>query len=104
MPGVSAALILGIIALLFIGMYVYAVSSNLIDDARAMRALKKKKKKEEDSEQEWIKKDEIRADKRRAIERRQREIKREFKWLEEMNEKIKEKADALDQKKDLVND
>jgi uncharacterized membrane protein len=104
MPGISAVLILGIIALLFVGMYLYAISSNLIEDARGMRALKRKREKEEKLRQERIRKDEIRAEKRRAIERREREIKREFKWLEEFNDKINKKANAMDLHKDLIDD
>ena len=104
MPGISAVLILGIIALLFVGMYLYAISSNLIEDAKGMRALKRKRGKEEKIRQERISKDEIRSEKRRAIERREREIKREFKWLEEFNDKINKKAKTIENQKDLVND
>lgn len=91
MTGISAWLILGIIASLFIGMYIYAISSNLIDDAREMRRLKEKRQKEEKFLEERKRKNEMRAEKYRLIEKRRNDIKNEFKWLEEMNKKINER-------------
>ena len=90
--------ILVVISLLFIGMYVYAISSNLIDDAKEMRTLKKKLKKEKKIRKERVHKDEIRAEKSRLIEKRSAEIKRQFRWLEKLNQKIKNKADHSQEK------
>jgi uncharacterized membrane protein len=92
MTGVSAWLILGIIAALFFGMYLYAISHNLIEDAKEMRRLKKKREKEEKILEERIRKNELRAEKYRLIEKRRQEIAREFEWLERMNEKIRKKT------------
>ena len=90
--------IISVIVLMFIGMYLYAISSNLIADAREMRAMKKKLRKEQKLKEERIKKDEFRAEKRRLIKKRSDEIRKEFAWLDEINKKIKKKAEDRQEK------
>ncbi len=83
--------ILALIALMFFGMYLYAISSNLIDDARELRALKRRKKKEQKLLEERIKRDEVRAENRRLMNKRSKEIKKELKRLETFNQNIRNK-------------
>lgn len=95
---VDALKILALIALMFFGMYLYAISSNLIDDARELRALKRRKKKEAKLLEERIQRDEVRAENRRLMNKRSKEIKKELKRLEEFNQNIRNKEGRSQEK------
>jgi Flp pilus assembly protein TadB len=84
----NGAIILTAIALLFIGMYVYAYSFEYFQRLRANRKLKRSLKKEALLDEYKAKKDKERKEKFQKLEQRSQEIQMEIKRLEEFRNQV----------------
>jgi len=84
-----------ILILMFAGIYFYSISHRYIRKARRNKIRKTKLQKEDESRQEKIRLQKIREEKVWNAELRHKEIKRQFKWLEKLNEEIKKKEETL---------
>jgi len=83
--------ILIILVVMFVGIYFYSISYRYIRAAKQKKIRKHKLDKEEEYRQGKLKLQKAREEKEWDIELRRREIKRQFKWLEEMNKKNQNK-------------
>lgn len=83
--------ILIILVVMFVGIYFYSISYRYIRAAKQKKIRKQKLDKEEEYRQGKLKLQKAREEKEWDIELRRREIKRQFKWLEEMNKKNQNK-------------
>ncbi len=81
-----------VLALMFGGIYLFSISHRYIKAAKRNKNRKAKLKNEDEFRQRKLKLKKIREEKAWLIELRRKEIKRQFKWLEGMNQKIKSKA------------
>ena len=82
--------ILLILTFMFIGIYIYSISHRYINAAKKNKIRKSKIDKEEKFRIDRLRLQKIREEKVRQIELRERDIKLQFKWLERMNQKIKQ--------------
>ena len=80
-----------VLALLFSGIYLFSISHRYIKAAKRNKIRKARLKKEDEFRQRKLRLEKIREEKAWLVELRRKEIKRQFKWLEEMNQNIKSK-------------
>ena len=80
-----------ILTVMFVGIYFYSISYRYIKTARKNKIRKAKFKEKEEREEEKMKLQKAREEKAWIVELRRKEIKRQFEWLEEMNQKIQNK-------------
>jgi len=90
----NGAIILTAIALLFIGMYVYAYSFEYFQRLRANRKLKRSLKKEALIDEYRAKKDKERKEKFQKLAQRSEEIQMEIKRLEEFRNQVVNKQNG----------
>ncbi len=87
--------ILIVLILMFVGIYFYSISHRYIRKAKQNKIRKIKLQKEDERKQEKIRLQKIREEKVWNAELRRKEITRQFKWLEKLNEEIKKKEETL---------
>ncbi|MBN4070119.1 hypothetical protein JYT76_00375 [Olleya sp. AH-315-F22] len=80
-----------VLALLFSGIYLFSISHRYIKVAKRNKIRKARLRKEDEFRQKKLSLEKIREEKAWLVELRRKEIKRQFKWLEEMNQNIKSK-------------
>lgn len=87
--------ILTILVVMFVGMYFYSISYRYIRAAKQKKNRKHKLDKEEEFRDRKLNLQKTRDEKAWNIELRRKEIKRQFEWLEEMNQKIQNKKSQV---------
>jgi Tfp pilus assembly protein PilN len=87
-------------ALFFGAMYLYALAPDIIEKRKQKKLLKKTLQKQEDRKEEVIQLQKQRDENTTKIEDRRERIRKHFIWLEEMNEKIKQR-EKMQQEKTL---
>ena len=80
-----------ILIIMFVGIYFYSISYKYIKAAKKNKAVKEEFKKEEKRRLHNLSLQNAREEKEKLVELRREEIKDQFKWLGEMNEKIQNK-------------
>ena len=86
-------IILLIIILMFGLMYLWAYSSVYFENAKRDKIKKDQIKKEEIYKENVASKQLVREEKKKLFKHRSEEIKDHFKWLEKINQKIKEREE-----------
>ncbi|RLD30331.1 MAG: hypothetical protein DRI75_00270 [Bacteroidetes bacterium] len=81
-----------VLALMFSGIYLFSISHRYIKAAKRNKIRKAKLIREDEFRKKKIRLQKNREEKAWFIELRRKEIKRQFKWLEGMNQKIKSKT------------
>jgi len=82
-------------ALFFGAMYLYSISPEIIGKFKVRRQKKTVLKKEKNRAKEKIQLQKGRDENSKIIQARRDQIKQHFKWLEEMNAKIKQRSEAI---------
>jgi hypothetical protein len=87
----NGLILLLVLVVMFFGIYLFSISHRYIRAAKQNKIRKAKLKREDDYRQKKLKLEKIREEKEWLVELRRKEIKRQFKWLEEINQNIKSK-------------
>lgn len=84
-----------ILTVMFVGIYFYSISYRYIRASKKKKNRKDRLDKEEEFRQKKMGSQKDREEKAWIVELRRKEIKRQFKWLKELNKDIKIKQEAL---------
>ncbi|MDQ7031823.1 MAG: hypothetical protein Q9M37_03785 [Desulfonauticus sp.] len=85
-------------ALFFGAMYLYALAPDIIEKRKQKKLLKKTFQKQEERKEEVVQLQKQRDENTTKIDDRRERIRKHFLWLEEMNEKIKQREKIQQEK------